>query len=64
MPHLLVAGLNGSGKSVAVNGIISSILMRARPDEVKFMMVDPKMVELSSTMIFLTFLIPVVTNLM
>ncbi|MDE7498176.1 cell division protein FtsK, partial [Streptococcus agalactiae] len=47
MPHLLVAGSTGSGKSVAVNGIISSILMKARPDQVKFMMIDPKMVELS-----------------
>ncbi len=37
----------GSGKSVAVNGIISNILMKARPDQVKFLMVDPKMVELS-----------------
>ena len=46
-PTLLVAGSTGSGKSVAVNGIIASILMKARPDQVKFMMVDPKMVELS-----------------
>ncbi len=42
MPHLLVAGSTGSGKSVAVNGIIFSILMKARPDEVKFMMVDQR----------------------
>ncbi|GGE31581.1 DNA translocase FtsK [Streptococcus himalayensis] len=62
MPHLLVAGSTGSGKSVAVNGIISSILMKARPDQVKFMMVDPKMVELSVYNDIPHLLIPVVTN--
>ena len=62
MPHLLVAGSTGSGKSVAVNGIIASILMKARPDHVKFMMVDPKMVELSVYNDIPHLLIPVVTN--
>ena len=62
MPHLLVAGSTGSGKSVAVNGIIASILMKARTDEVKFMMVDPKMVELSVYNDIPHLLIPVVTN--
>ena len=62
MPHLLVAGSTGSGKSVAVNGIIASILMKARPDQVKFMMVDPKMVELSVYNDIRHLLIPVVTN--
>ncbi|EKS17212.1 DNA translocase ftsK [Streptococcus urinalis FB127-CNA-2] len=62
MPHLLVAGSTGSGKSVAVNGIISSILMKAKPDQVKFLMVDPKMVELSVYNDIPHLLIPVVTN--
>ncbi|HFI0563683.1 TPA: DNA translocase FtsK [Streptococcus suis] len=62
MPHLLVAGSTGSGKSVAVNGIVSSILMKAGPDQVKFMMIDPKMVELSVYNDIPHLLIPVVTN--
>lgn len=62
MPHLLVAGSTGSGKSVAVNGMIAGILMKARPDQVKFMMIDPKMVELSVYNDIPHLLIPVVTN--
>ncbi|MDR0298766.1 MAG: DNA translocase FtsK [Streptococcaceae bacterium] len=62
MPHLLVAGSTGSGKSVAVNGIIASILMKSLPSQVKFLMVDPKMVELSVYNDIPQLLIPVVTN--
>ncbi|MBF0453786.1 MAG: DNA translocase FtsK 4TM domain-containing protein [Magnetococcales bacterium] len=62
MPHLLVAGTTGSGKSVAVNAMICSILFNARPDEVRFLMIDPKMLELSIYEGIPHLLAPVVTE--
>lgn len=60
MPHLLIAGTTGSGKSVCVNSLLMSILYRATPDEVKFLLIDPKMVEFSKYKGIPHLLIPVV----
>ena len=63
MPHLLVAGMTGSGKSVGVNGMIMSMLFKASPDEVRFIMIDPKMLELSIYEGIPHLLAPVVTDM-
>ena len=62
MPHVLIAGATGSGKSVCINSIIMSILYKAHPDDVKLIMVDPKVVELSVYNGIPHLLIPVVTD--
>jgi DNA segregation ATPase FtsK/SpoIIIE, S-DNA-T family len=62
MPHLLIAGSTGSGKSVCMNTIICSLLFKARPDEVKMLMIDPKMVELSTYNHIPHLVAPVITD--
>ena len=62
MPHLLIAGATGSGKSVCINTLIMSILYKASPEEVKLIMIDPKVVELSVYNGIPHLMIPVVTD--
>jgi DNA segregation ATPase FtsK/SpoIIIE, S-DNA-T family len=63
MPHLLIAGRTGTGKSVCLNAIITSVLMTCRPDEVRMLMIDPKMVELSGYGRLPHLMHPVVTDM-
>ena len=62
MPHLLIAGATGSGKSVCINTLIMSIIYKAKPEEVKLIMIDPKVVELSVYNGIPHLFIPVVTD--
>ncbi len=62
MPHLLIAGTTGSGKSVCVNSLIVSLLFKATPEEVKLIMIDPKVVELSGFNGIPHLMVPVVTD--
>jgi DNA segregation ATPase FtsK/SpoIIIE, S-DNA-T family len=63
LPHLLIAGRTGTGKSVCLNAIITSILMTRRPDEVRMLMIDPKMVELERLRALPHLMHPVVTDM-
>ena len=62
MPHVLIAGSTGAGKSVCINTLITSIIYKAKPSEVKLVMIDPKVVELSAYNGIPHLLIPVVTD--
>ena len=63
MPHLLIAGTTGSGKSVCVNGIIATLLLRNSPDQLRMLMIDPKRVELTTYRHIPHLLVPVIVDL-